>query len=56
VYTGLVAVLDAIGVAATGFGTATTTDNQWIVGTSYEKATDDGGSAILLVDVNVGRY
>jgi hypothetical protein len=56
VYTGTVAVLDAIGVAATGFGTVTTTDNQWIVGTSYEKAADDGGSAILLIDVNVERY
>lgn len=56
IYTGTVAVLDAIGVAATGLGTVTTTDNQWIVGTAYEKADDVNAGTMLTIDVNVERY
>lgn len=56
VYTGTVAVLDAIGVATTGLGTVTTTDNQWIVGTALEKANDTNEGTFLTIDVNVGRY
>jgi hypothetical protein len=56
VYTGAVAVLDAIGVATTGLGAVTTTDNQWIVGTSLEKAADVNQNTYLTVDVNVSRY
>lgn len=56
VYTGTVAVLDAIGVAATGLGAVTTTDNQWIVGTSLEKAADTNEGTFLTIDVNVERY
>lgn len=56
VYTGTVAVLDAIGVDSSGRGAVTTTDNQWIVGTVLEKAADIGTTTVLAVDVNVGRY
>lgn len=55
-YTGTVAVMDAIGVATTGLGAVTTTDNQWIVGTSLEKADDVNQGTMLTVNVNVGRY
>lgn len=56
VYTGTVAVLDAIGVDANGRGAVTTTDNQWIVGTVYEKAADIGTTTVLAVNVSVSRY
>ncbi len=56
-YTGTVAVMDAIGVAVTtGVGTVTTTDNQWLIGTTIEKATDSGVNQILTIDVHVARY
>src|SRR6187401_1474042 len=42
IYAGAVAVLDAIGVATTGLGEVTTTDNRWVVGTAIEKAADTG--------------
>jgi len=56
VYTGTVAVMDAIGVTTTGLGIVTTTDNQWIVGTAIEKADDTNEGTFLTIDVNVGRY
>lgn len=55
-YTGAVAVLDAIGVDTSGRGAVTTTDNQWIVGTAYEKSADVGVNTYITIDVNVGRY
>lgn len=56
IYTGTVAVLDAIGVRTDGCGGVTTTDNQWIVGTALEKSADGGVNTYLSIDVNVGRY
>lgn len=56
VYTGTVAVMDAIGVTTTGLGIVTTTDNQWVVGTTIEKANDTNEGTFLTIDVNVGRY
>lgn len=56
VYTGTVAVLDALGVATTGLATVTTTDNQWTIGTALEKADDTNEGTFLTIDVNVGRY
>jgi hypothetical protein len=56
VYTGTVAVEDAIGVATSGMGEVTTTDNRWIIGTSLEKADDVNQGTFLSVDVNIGRY
>lgn len=56
VYTGTVAVLDAIGVHASGYGETTTTDNRWIIGTTLEKADDTNAITVLTIDVNVGRY
>jgi hypothetical protein len=55
-YTGAVAVLDAIGVDTSGRGAVTTTDNQWVVGTVYEKSADVGQNTYVTIDVNVGRY
>jgi hypothetical protein len=55
-YTGTVAVLDAIGVATSGMGEVTTTDNRFIVGTVLEKADDVNQGTMLTVLVNVGRY
>lgn len=56
VYTGTTEPLDAIGVRTDGLGATTTTDNQWIVGTSTEKANDVGAKTVITIDVNVGRY
>lgn len=57
VYTGTLAVLDAIGVDTSSRGAVTTTDNQWIVGTVLEgKSTDLGVNTVVTIDVNVGRY
>lgn len=56
IYTGTVAVLDAIGVDTSGRGAVTTTDNQWIVGTVYEKAADTNVVSVLAVNVGVSRY
>jgi hypothetical protein len=56
IYTGTVAVLDAIGVRTDGCGGVTTTDNQWTIGTALEKATDAGVNTYLSVDIQIGRY
>lgn len=57
VYTGAVAVMDALGCAVTtGVGTVTTTDNQWTIGTALEKAADTGLNTILTVDVQIARW
>lgn len=57
VYTGAVAVLDAIGVGTTSKGEVTATDNRWIVGTVLEgKSADVGVDTIITIDVNVERY
>jgi hypothetical protein len=56
VYTGTLAVEDAIGVNTNGLGAVTTTDNQWIVGTAYEKQSDQGTGTIVTVNVGVSRY
>lgn len=57
VYTGAVAVLDAIGVSATGPGEVTTTDNRWVVGTVLDgKSADVGVNTYITIDVNVVRY
>jgi len=55
-YTGTVAVLDAIGVDTSSRGAVTTTDNQWIVGTIYEKAADTNTTPELTINVSVSRY
>lgn len=57
VYTGAVAVLDAIGVGTTSKGEVTTTDNRWIVGTVLEgKSADVGVDTIITINVGVTRY
>ncbi len=57
VYTGAVAVLDAIGVDTSSRGAVTTTDNQWTIGTVLEgKSADIGLNTTITVDVNVARY
>jgi len=56
IYTGAVAVLDAIGVNTSSQGAVTTTDNQWTVGVSLEKAADTNTVPLLTIDVNVARY
>lgn len=57
VYTGAVALLDAIGVDTSSRGAVTTTDNQWIVGTVLDgKTADVGVNTVITIDVNVGRY
>lgn len=56
IYAGTVAVLDAIGVHASGYGEVTTTDNRWVVGTALEKAADDNTVPVLTIDLNVSRY
>lgn len=55
-YTGAVAVLDSIGVNASGLGAVTTTDNQWVVGDVLEKADDTNENTMLTVNVNIHRY
>lgn len=56
IYTGTVAVLDAIGVDTSSRGTVTTTDNQWTIGTALEKAADANVNTYLTVEVGVARY
>jgi hypothetical protein len=59
VYNGTLAPNDAIGVATTGIGAVTTTDNQWVVGDVLDVAgsgTDAGINVVIPVLVNVHRY
>lgn len=59
VYNGTIANNDAIGVAATGIGAVTTTDNQWVVGDILDigsSGVDANQNIVLPVLVNVHRY
>jgi len=56
VYTGTLAVEDALGVDTSGRAAVTTTDNQWLIGTSLEKQSDQGTITYVTVNVGVSRY
>lgn len=56
VYAGTINCNDSLGVNTDKVATATTTDNQWLIGRALESTTDAGANEIISAFVDVTRY